>query len=89
MGRGGRLTGAVTLASVTNSLPSVGYTVAVEWAYYAFIALSASMMLLTLIGRHLQEQRRLASLRRLQTFARTFFAVYVAVTIVADVIAFA
>jgi hypothetical protein len=29
----GVLTGAVMLNSVTNSLPSVDYTVAIEWAY--------------------------------------------------------
>lgn len=83
------LTGAVMLNSVTGSLASVEYTVAIEWAYYAFIALSGIILLLTLIGRHLQEQRRLASLRKLVTFSRIFFVVYVAMTTLAYVIAFA
>jgi hypothetical protein len=36
----GILTGAVMLNSVTSSLPSVDDTVAIEWAYYAFITLA-------------------------------------------------
>lgn len=84
----GILTGAVMLNSVTNSLADVEYTVAIEWAYYAFIALSGIMLLLTLIGRNYSEQRRLASLRKVTSFARIFFPVYVFATVLAYVVAF-
>lgn len=84
----GILTGAVMLNSVTNSLADVEYTVAIEWAYYAFIALSGIMLLLTLIGRHYSEQRRLASLRKVISFSKIFFPLYVAGTVLAYVIAF-
>ncbi len=66
----GILTGAVMLNSVTNSLPSVDYTVAIEWAYYAFIFLSGLCILSTLIGRHLTETRQLARVRNLDRVMR-------------------
>lgn len=69
----GVLTGAVMLNSVTNSLPAVDYTVAIEWAYYFFIALSASTVLITLIGRRWNDDRRLASVRSLNLFARIYY----------------
>lgn len=76
-GATGILTGAVMLNSVTNSLPSVDYTVAIEWAYYAFIALSASCVLLALVGRGLYEQRRLAAVRVLDRSARIAYPAFV------------
>lgn len=84
----GILTGAVMLNSVTNSLVNVDYTVAIEWAYYAFILLSAIMLLLTLIGRYFDRERRLASLRKLTSFSRVFFLVYVGFVVFAYVVAF-
>jgi hypothetical protein len=66
----GILTGAVMLNTVTNSLPSVDYTVAIEWAYYVFIALAAGTAVITLIGRKWNDERRLASVRGLKRFAR-------------------
>ena len=74
----GVLTGAVMLNSVTNSLPAVDYTVAIEWAYYVFIALSASTVLITLVGRRWNDDRRLASVRSLNLFARIYYPVVVA-----------
>lgn len=73
----GILTGAVMLNTVTSSLPSVDYTVAIEWAYYVFIALAASTVVVTLVGRHWQDERRLASVRALNRFARVYYPVVV------------
>lgn len=73
----GVLTGAVMLNSVTNSLPAVNYTVAIEWAYYVFIALAASTVVITLVGRTWTEDRRLASVRALNRFARIYYPVVV------------
>lgn len=66
----GILTGAVMLNTVTSSLPSVDYTVAIEWAYYAFIALAGSAIVVTLVGRHLTDSRKLAAVRVLDVSAR-------------------
>ncbi|MEI8081041.1 MAG: ABC transporter substrate-binding protein, partial [Actinomycetes bacterium] len=84
----GILTGAVMLNSVTSSLANVDYTVAIEWAYYSFIALSGIMLLMTMIGRRLNEKRRLSSLRKLDSFTKIFFGMFVLCTISAYVIAF-
>lgn len=84
----GILTGAVMLNSVTSSLRNVEYTVAIEWAYYAFIALSAIMLALTMYGRYLHEKRRLASLRKLNSFTKIFFGVFVFFTVMAYVLKF-
>ena len=74
----GILTGAVMLNSVTSSLPSVDYTVAIEWAYYAFILLSGLCILGTLIGRQFTEERKLANARVLDRVMRIGYPVYIA-----------
>lgn len=66
----GILTGAVLMTNVTSQLPSVNYTVAIEWAYYAFIALSALTIMIGMLGDRLYEARELTKLRHLNTFAR-------------------
>jgi len=66
----GILTGAVLLSEVTSSLPSIGYTVAIQWAYYAFILLSVCCVLVGLIGDRLFAKRRLAAIRRLDLVSR-------------------
>jgi hypothetical protein len=52
------LSSAVLLAAVTSPLPSVSYTVAIEWAYYAFITLAALVMLTLLLRQQLSARRR-------------------------------
>ena len=71
-------TGAVMLNSVTSSLPSVDYTVAIEWAYYAFIALSGLCIIGTLVGRRLTEQRQLSRVRMLDRVMRIGYPLIVA-----------
>lgn len=77
----GVLTGAVMLGTVTSSLANVDYTVAIAWAYYGFIALSGVMLLLTMIGRYLTTQRRLAAARKVDVFSKLFYAGAVLATI--------
>lgn len=73
----GILTGAVMLNNVTNSLPDVGYTVAIEWLFYAFILLSACCIIIGLVGDYLWDQRNLVTLRRLDLFSHVFFITFV------------
>lgn len=84
----GILTGAVMLAKVTGSLPTVDCTVAIEWAYYAFIGLSALCVLLALVGRRYESQRRLSSLRTLEVSARIAYPVLVGLVLVGYWVAF-
>ncbi|MGI9253479.1 MAG: hypothetical protein ACR2J8_07025, partial [Thermomicrobiales bacterium] len=76
----GILTTAVLLSDVTNSLPDIGYNVAIEWAFYAFIGLCAGCLLVGLIGDYFYEKRELGALRQLDLIARVLYpAVIIAV----------
>ena len=82
-GISGILTAAVLLSTVTSALPQVGYTVAIEWGFYAFIFLSATCILIGLIGDRLYEQRRFSDLRRLDIFARIYYPAFIIVVVLA------
>jgi branched-chain amino acid transport system substrate-binding protein len=82
-GISGILTAAVLLSTVTGALPQVGYTVAIEWGFYAFIFLSATCILIGLIGDRLYEQRRFSDLRRLDIFARLYYPAFIIVVVIA------
>jgi branched-chain amino acid transport system substrate-binding protein len=69
----GILTAAVLLSEVTDSLPDVGYNVAIDWAFYAFIALCAGCILVGLLGDYYFENRQLGALRHLDIVARTIY----------------
>lgn len=87
-GTAGILTGAVMLSTVTNSLPQVDYTVAIEWAYYAFIFLSGCSVLVSLIGRQLVDRRQLAGARALERASRVAYPIAVAAVAVGYWVAF-
>jgi hypothetical protein len=80
------LTAAVLLTSVTSVLPQVGYTVAIEWVFYAFIFLSAICIIIGLVGDRLYDERRYGELRRLDLFSHIFYPVFVAGVVLAYVV---
>ena len=84
----GILTGAVMLNSVTSSLPAVDYTVAIQWAYYAFILLSGLCILGALIGRQLTESRQLARVRVLDRIMRIGYPAFILTVVLAYVVTF-
>ena len=84
----GILTGAVMLNSVTSSLPAVDYTVAIQWAYYAFILLSGLCILGALIGRQLTEKRQLSRVRTLDRVMRIGYPAFIGVVVLGYLIAF-
>lgn len=79
------LTAAVLLTSVTSVLPQIGYTVAIEWGFYAFILLSAICIIIGLAGDWLYEQGRYQELRRLDLFSHLFYPAFIAVVVLAYV----
>jgi ABC-type branched-subunit amino acid transport system substrate-binding protein len=79
------LTAAVLLTSVTSVLPQIGYTVAIEWGFYAFILLSAICIIIGLAGDWLYEQGRYQELRRLDIFAHLFYPAFIAAVVLAYV----
>ncbi len=85
----GVLTGAVLLSTVVSVLPDVGYTVAIEWAFYAFILLSALCILVALIGGRLNEAKQISEMRTLDLAARIGYPVLVALVVLAYWIVYA
>ena len=82
------LTAAVLLTSVTSVLPQIGYTVAIEWGFYAFILLSAICIIIGLVGDWLYEQGRYQELRRLDLFSHLFYPAFIVVVVLAYVYRF-
>ena len=71
----------VSSADVASSLPDVGYTVAIEWAYYAFILLSAFCLVIGLLGDKLYEKRRFTTLHKMDVFSRIFYPAFIALVV--------
>lgn len=84
----GILTGAVLLSGVTASLPSVDYTVAIEWAFYAFIVLSGLLVLGSLAGQRLVNRRQLSRARGLDRAMRIGYPLFIVAVAAGYVIAF-
>jgi ABC-type branched-subunit amino acid transport system substrate-binding protein len=77
----GILTGAVMLSEVTASLPNVDYSVAIQWAYYAFIALSALVVLEGIFAHKLNQDGSLNAARQLDIIARVIYPLGVALIV--------
>jgi ABC-type branched-subunit amino acid transport system substrate-binding protein len=67
------LSSSVMLNSVSTQLPAIGYNVAIEWGYYAYIGLSALLVLLTIaVDRSFKAKRR-ARTHRLDNYIRVMY----------------
>ncbi|HZE12986.1 MAG TPA: ABC transporter substrate-binding protein [Chthoniobacterales bacterium] len=67
------LTGVVLLNSVNTQLGSIGYTVAVEWAFYVFFALGLFHIVSVLITERLREQERRPAADKIDHWTRIIF----------------
>lgn len=77
------LTSVVMLNTIASRLPAIGYTVAIEWAFYVFIGVVAILALLNLSVYHSYEAKRYARVRRLDWLIRIAYVVVVGVTVAA------
>ena len=84
----GVLTGAVLLSGISGLLPDVGYTVAIEWAYYVFIILSGLCILVALIGGRFNENRQFTEMRRLDRVAQFGYPLAMIATVLTYVVKF-
>lgn len=82
------LTSAVLLAAVTSPLPEVSYTVAIEWAYYAFILLAAGCLLVNLLRQQLAGAGRGDVGHRLVLGARVVYPAATAAIVATYLLAF-
>lgn len=72
------LSSSVMLNSVSTQLPAIGYNVAIEWGYYAYIGLSALLVLLTIaVDRSFKAKRR-ARTRLLDNYIRIMYPLAIA-----------
>jgi ABC-type branched-subunit amino acid transport system substrate-binding protein len=82
------LTAAVLLGAIYTSLPAVGYTLAIEYGFYVFFALTLGSVFLALIGSRLYKSGREEILRRIDLAARIVFPIIVLIAIVWYVVAY-
>lgn len=75
------LSSSVMLNSISSQLPEIGYIVAIEWGYYAYIGLSAILVLLTIAVDRSYKAKRYARVRRLDTFLRIVYPLAIAAVI--------
>ncbi len=64
------IAGTVLLASAYRQLPDVGYTVRIEYLYYAFFGLSLFSIWIAIVGDHLSLKGHKVMTKRLDGFAR-------------------
>lgn len=67
---------AVLLTNVTGSLPDIGYAVALEWAYYAFMFLVGTCVFISLAGAWLEEHGNTRAWNRLALASRVYYPVF-------------
>ena len=71
----GFLTGMVLLTSINSQLGPIGYTIAVEYAFYLFFALGLLHIVSVLLGEHFRALGRMTAARRTDFWARGLFLV--------------
>lgn len=71
-----------------SSLPSVGYTVAIQWGYYVFILLASGCVLVGILGDGYETKGRHTAIRRLDLVSRLTYPLVVIATVVGYVLRF-
>lgn len=75
------LSSSVMLNAISSQLPDIGYNVAIEWGYYAYIALSAVLVLLTIAVDRAYKAKRRGRVRRLDGFIRLMYPLTIAAVV--------
>lgn len=75
------LTGAVLLAAVNSQLGGIGYTIAVEYAFYLFFGLSLLCVVSVLLAERSRDARHNAAALAIERWTRVSFLFVVAITI--------
>ena len=82
------LSGAVLLSAVNNQLGSVGYTMAVEYAFYVFFGLGLLCVMYVMAFEALRLSGRETAARRVEHVTRAVFLITVAVTAALAIVVF-
>ncbi len=76
------LSGAVLLTATNTQLGNVGYTIAVEYAFYVFFGLSVLCIVSVLVAEHLRVAKHPASATTVERSTQAAFAALVAGTVI-------
>jgi hypothetical protein len=82
------LTTSVLLQSISGNLPDIGYTVAIEWGFYIYIALSALLVLVNITIERWYKSRRYAAVAQLDRIARVVYPMVIVVVVTAYAVRF-
>lgn len=75
------LTSSVMLGAIANQLPDIGYTVAIEWGFYLYIALAAALVLLNIAVDRSFKAKRFARVKKLDFVIRTIYPTAIFLTV--------
>jgi len=75
------LTSSVMLGAIANQLPDIGYTVAIEWGFYLYIALAAALVLLNIAVDRSFKAKRFARVKKLDFVIRTIYPTAILITV--------
>jgi hypothetical protein len=81
----GALSGAVLLAAINGQLGGIGYTIALEYAFYLFFGLSLLCVVAVLLAERFRDAKRIGTATATERRARVLFLLVVAMTVVAGV----
>jgi branched-chain amino acid transport system substrate-binding protein len=79
------LSGAVLLTAINSQLGSVGYTIAVEYAFYVFFALSVLCIVSVLVAERLRAGDRMVAAVHVERWTQFAFLLAVALTVAAAI----
>lgn len=75
------LTGAVLLAAVNSQLGGIGYTIAMEYAFYLFFALSLLCIIAVLLAERSRDAKRAGTALAIERWTRVAFLLVVGITV--------
>ncbi|MGI8485592.1 MAG: ABC transporter substrate-binding protein [Thermomicrobiales bacterium] len=75
------LAATVMLGAISNQIPNIGYTVAIEWGFYVYIGLAAVLVLLNIAVDRSYNAKQFARVRRLDIAIRVIYPMAIAGTI--------
>ncbi|MEA3336373.1 MAG: ABC transporter substrate-binding protein [Chloroflexota bacterium] len=83
------LTSAVLLGNISDRLPDIGYTVAIEYGFYFFFALALGAVVVAIIGNRWSVEGETTRIRQLNLFTRFLFPVLVFAVVLVYVVQYA
>ncbi|HWK80315.1 MAG TPA: ABC transporter substrate-binding protein [Thermomicrobiales bacterium] len=75
------LSSAVMLGTIASQMPDIGYIVAIEWGYYAYITLAAFVVMLSIAVGRSYKDKRYVRVRQIDIMLRTLYPLVIAIVV--------